>query len=453
MIRFKSLKKMHDQYGSVIRVGPKAISIGDKDLIKSVLVHHDLPKSPIYNILKKQGESMFNTTNKQFHKNRRRLVSPAFSIKYLSSLEPFMASVMNTFINKINQEIDESTNEEGYAVIDIWCLLQHVAFDIIGETAFGQTFHMIENKGDHCVMKYMLLRFKLAAYVISYMSIAKFLFSGRIPKKVLDVTIFTILFIYFLNNIYTSRKEENNNTNTKRKDILQALIDTQDATQPEDRLSPEAILIETYLFLAAGSETTSNTVGFAIIELLRHPSKLKKLYQEIDTVPFKDGSHHLLCHDTLKKLPYLNGVINETLRLNPVSAVGFPRYTDQDILLGEHLFIPKETTVVCNGYYAQLNDKYWPNASQFLPERWIPGEKEFKESKHVDAFFPFSSGSRNCIGKNFAYQEMRIIIASILKNYEIVPIKDEMQHATHLRQYLTLCIAKRSFKIKIIKRV
>ncbi|KAI9473438.1 MAG: cytochrome P450 [Benjaminiella poitrasii] len=434
---FKSVKKMHDKYGGVVRIGPYEISIADKDLIKLVLNQHDLPKSPIYSILKKQGESIFNTTDKQFHKNRRRLVSTAFSIKYLSSLEPFMISVTRTLIDKIDKEIEADKDEEGFGVVDVWCLLQHFAFDVIGETAFGQTFQMVENNGDHCIIKYILLRFKLFAYVVSYMSIAKHFLSAGIPTKVRD----------FLKSIYDSRKD----TENKRMDILQALINTQDAANPEDRLSTEAVLIETYLFLAAGSETTSNSLGFAMIELLRNPEKLKKLYQEIDSVPVQENCVSFR-HEDLKKLPYLNAVINETLRINPVSAAGFPRYANEDIVLGDYLFVPKNTTVLCNGYHAQINDKYWPNASKFIPERWIPGEEEFEESKNKDAFFAFSLGSRNCIGKNFAYQEMRITIATILKNFEIAPIEEEMKSSTNLRQYLTLCVANRSFKIKIRRR-
>lgn len=93
--------------------------------------------------------------------------------------------------------------------------------------------------------------------------------------------------------------------------------------------------------MIAGSETTSNSIGFAIIELLRHPDKLAKLYAEIDSIPMEEGEV-IFQHDQLKKLPYLNGVINETLRLDPVSAGGMQRYTTQDITLGSHLMLPKD---------------------------------------------------------------------------------------------------------------
>lgn len=127
----------------------------------------------------------------------------------------------------------------------------------------------------------------------------------------------------------------------KRDDILQTLIDTQNTEDPEERLSTNVIIRETILFLIAGSETTSNSIAFAVIELLRHPDKLVKLQQEIDAVPLPEGQE-TFNHDALKKLPYLNGVINETMRVDPVAAGGLQRHTDKDIFLGNDLFLPKD---------------------------------------------------------------------------------------------------------------
>lgn len=146
------------------------------------------------------------------------------------------------------------------------------------------------------------------------------------------------MFFYwqFVRSVYETRKN-----GTKRDDILQSLIDTQDAKNPEDRLSVGSIVRETILFLIAGSETTSNSINFAIIELLRHPDKLAKLVEEIDLIPLDEGDV-TFNHNVLKKLLYLNAVINETMRINPVAAGGLQRYTDRDILLGDSLLLAKD---------------------------------------------------------------------------------------------------------------
>lgn len=128
----------------------------------------------------------------------------------------------------------------------------------------------------------------------------------------------------------------------ERSDILQYLINSQRSQDKNDRLTSKAIIEETVLFLIAGSETTSNTTGFVFYELLRNPDKLAKLYEEIDTVvPREDGLFH---HEQIKHLAYLNAVINETLRLDPVSAATLNRTTTSPMILG-NLVLPENVII------------------------------------------------------------------------------------------------------------
>lgn len=122
----------------------------------------------------------------------------------------------------------------------------------------------------------------------------------------------------------------------RRSDILQILIDSQRAKDTEDRLTAEAIATETVLYLVAGSETTSGSSGFVMIELLRHPDKLAKLQHELDT---QLGA--TFNHDDVKHLPYLNAVINEAMRLNFIGAGGLERVATQDCVLAGKVFVPK----------------------------------------------------------------------------------------------------------------
>lgn len=124
----------------------------------------------------------------------------------------------------------------------------------------------------------------------------------------------------------------------ERNDILQILINSQNSKDKDDHLTPDAIIEETVLFLIAGSETTSNTLGFTFYELLRNPDKLKKLYEEIDALEIEDGSSFY--NDQLKHLPYLNAVINETLRLDPVVASALQREAPKTTVLG-NMVLPK----------------------------------------------------------------------------------------------------------------
>lgn len=126
-----------------------------------------------------------------------------------------------------------------------------------------------------------------------------------------------------MGEIIENRLKEGGN---KRNDILQFLIDSQKSREQDDRLTTEGIMNETILFLIAGSETTSNTIGFAIIQLLRNPDKLARLQAEIDQLEFKEGEI-VFDHEQLKHLSYLNAVINETLRTDTVAGGALGRIT------------------------------------------------------------------------------------------------------------------------------
>jgi cytochrome P450 len=123
--------------------------------------------------------------------------------------------------------------------------------------------------------------------------------------------------------------------------------------------------------------------------LIEHPEALALLREELDSVYPRNGGNVRFAHEVLKNLPYLNAVINETMRIKPVAMAGLPRETNRDYVLGGKYHIPKRTLISAHIYACQVDPEYWPEPLAFKPERWvedspIPADK--------DAFFPFSSG-------------------------------------------------------------
>ncbi|KAI9009964.1 cytochrome P450 [Phycomyces nitens] len=434
--RFEIYKKYHQKYGHVVRISPSHIIISDKDMIKQILVTEDFEKGPTYSKLRDKDEgNSFNMVDKDLHKQRRRLISPAFSVKYIRSLDPLIEGVAESFVKRINLDIKNSKDGDGFGTIDVWQLLRCLTLDVIGETAFGGTFHMIEND-DHAVSRAIMDLTSGVEFSIVHPWITKLILMLDSRRKP--------LLHDFVSNIISERIE----SKIKRNDILQILVDTQNANDTKDQLNLEQIMSETTLLLIAGSETTSNTIGFALIEMCRNTDALRKLYAEIDEVEF-DKAKGIFKQEQLKSLPYLNAVIKETTRLNHVASYGLERITTYDVVLKGDIVVPKGTRVRCSLPVAQVHPDYWPEPLVFKPERWLD---DSDQKPCTDAFFPFSMGSRNCIGKDFAMNEMRLVLATIIKHFEIKPIPDQLIAAEDKRHFLTLTIKPGSFKINMKSR-
>ncbi|OAD75767.1 cytochrome P450 CYP5313 [Phycomyces blakesleeanus NRRL 1555(-)] len=412
----------HNKYGHLVRIGPSKISVSDKDIIKQIMVTEDFEKSSIYSKMKGKDEwNTFNMIDKDTHKQRRRLVSSAFSIKYIKSLEPLFESVTESFVKRINLDTERTKEGDEFGVIDIWQLLRCLTLDVIGETAFGGTFNMLEND-DHAVSRAIVKLTRGVEFVF---------YTSPLADK-------------FVSNIISERTH----SKEKRNDILQILVDTQHAKNTKDRMNSRQIASETGLFLIAGSETTSNTIGFALIEMCRNTDVLTELYAEIDKVDLDEG--RILFHqEQIKNLPYLNAVIKETMRLNHVASMGLERMVTHDIIIKENIVVPKGTHVRCCLHVAQIHPDYWPEPLTFNPNRWL---KNADPEPCTDAFFPFSLGSRNCIGKDFSMNEMRLVLATLIKNYEIKPISEQMKASEEKHHFLTLTIESGSFKVRMKPR-
>ncbi|CAL4092626.1 unnamed protein product [Meganyctiphanes norvegica] len=179
--------------------------------------------------------------------------------------------------------------------------------------------------------------------------------------------------------------------------------------------------------LFAGIDTTSHTVAFTLYLLARNPEKQIKMQEEIDQV-LGDGSK-TLTNAQLKKLSYMKLVIKESLRVFPLIFSGTNRILCEDLVLsGYH--IPKGTMVGCMTGYTGWNDTYFPQAKEFIPERWERSRP--LGPIHPFSYMPFSYGTRMCIGRRIAEQEMYTFLARALHRYTVGYDGEDMDIETRL---------------------
>uniref|UniRef100_A0A1D1XVI9 Cytochrome P450 3A21 n=1 Tax=Anthurium amnicola TaxID=1678845 RepID=A0A1D1XVI9_9ARAE len=413
--------EMTPQYGKIWRQAPDILFVSDKHIVKEIVIHKDWPKNEYYSYYRAAPHlhTLFSTTDKAFHKQRRRLLSPAFSVKYIRSLEPLIAKCVRHLIEKLSSVIKENAPNEG-AVVNIYKMINHTTMDVIGETAFGGSFNMIQN-GNHPLPSEVVLELSRRVMRNLFPILKPFMKNNGYMYE-------------FSRNLIDQRRQE---TGTKKKDILQIILDVGE----EEALSDIDIYEQIGEFIIAGSDTTSFSTFFTMLMLLKNPDKLSKLIEELDNEFVDLPRDEIPDHDRLKTLPYLNAVINEGMRLWPITLDGGSgRVVPEDTMING-VFFPKNILVVVNYYGMHVSPEYWgENAKEFVPERW------FEPDVPRDAFYPFSAGSRNCIGQNFAWLEMRLLIVSLCRlfRFEDIPGQDHWD----IEQYLTPSLAKNEYNIR-----
>ncbi|KAL4897777.1 cytochrome P450 [Aspergillus ambiguus] len=231
-----------------------------------------------------------------------------------------------------------------------------------------------------------------------------------------------------------------------KKDLLNALIFGRDP-QTSQGLSNDSIVNNMITFLIAGHDTTSGMLSFLFYHLLKHPHAYRKAQDEIDRVI---GRRKITVEDLIK-LPYITAVMRETLRLTcPVSMIilhAHPTRNNEDpVTLGNGRYELKEDETVAIHISKIHRDPavYGEDAEEFKPERMMDGKFE-KLPKN--AWKPFGNGLRGCIGRLFAWQEVVLLVAMLLQNFNFQ--MENPNYTLRLEQSITLKPDGFSFRAKL----
>jgi cytochrome P450 len=204
--------------------------------------------------------------------------------------------------------------------------------------------------------------------------------------------------------IYEEIRERREQADSSRTDILSLLMAARDEVgQP---MTDEELRDELMTLLTAGHETTATALAWALYWIHKVPSVRQKLLQELDSLGDNPDPSAVF------KLPYLNAVCSETLRIYPVGIITFPRVVRTPISLGGHELEPG-TVVVGSIYLTHHREDIYPEPKQFKPERFL--ERQFSSYEYL----PFGGGARRCIGLAFAQLEMKLALATILSSLEL----------------------------------
>ena len=205
--------------------------------------------------------------------------------------------------------------------------------------------------------------------------------------------------------LYQEIRDRKTQSQPLGEDILSLLISARD--EAGEPMSDVELRDELMTMLFAGHETTATALAWALYWIHYLPEVREKLLQEISAIDVENADAM-----EINKLPYLNAVCSETLRIYPVVFFAFPRTLQAPMqLMGYN--IPKGTIFSTSIYLVHHREDIYPEPKCFKPERFL--ERQFSPYE----YFPFGGGNRRCIGAAFAMFEMKLVLAKVLSRYSL----------------------------------
>ncbi|EON68271.1 hypothetical protein W97_07529 [Coniosporium apollinis CBS 100218] len=420
----------HQKYGKIVRYGPNSLSFSTATSMQTI--HHakaNIKKGEWYKTLdiSAGAPSIQMMIDKSEHAIRRRTISPAFSERALRDAEGLiainarkLADAIGTLPNGANQgDWTQPKNMNDWAT--------YFGFDFVSDLGYGRCFGMVEDRDNRWIPGVLKSASRFLYYVgyLPFAPILRPLMGTSIQDYVGGQSAADSLKYTRLANgrlaerMELERQLKDSGKETTRKDTFHYLLNTKDPVTGR-RFTTEELQADSSLIIAAGSDGVGLAVSSTIFYLLRYPTTLSKLTDEIRSA-FADVSE--IRHPKLGSLSYLTACVDESMRLCPAKPSTLPREVLSGGMIIDGHHIPQGISVGTPTYVLHRDEDIYPEPWEYRPERWIVDEKSGVSSENVaaarSAYCPFLIGPMNCIGKNMAYIAVKQALAHLLFRYDI----------------------------------
>ncbi|CAH0549080.1 unnamed protein product [Brassicogethes aeneus] len=384
----------------------------DPNLLKNVLqrdFNYFVDRGFYYNESKDPlGAHLFAIGGSKW-RNLRRKLTPTFTS---GKIKAMFKTVIDCGLILEKVMARESANNNP---VDIKEVMGRFTTDIIGCCAFGldcNTFQDEESPFRLYGKKIASIgenkfEFLMVAISHSFPKLGRALGLRQLSKDVSD----------FFSKVVKDNIDYREENNIVRKDFFQILMEMKSKNDESEgdgnSLTFNEIAAQCVIFFLAGFDTSSTTMTFALYNMSRNQEVQEKVRDEINRVLAKHGGE--ITYEALNDMHYMGQVIEETLRLHPPVPV-ITRVCVKDYKVeGEDVIIQKGTKVVIPIMGIHHDEKNYPDAETFDPERF---NLENKASRDPFTYIPFGEGNRICIGLRFGVLQTKVGLTVLLKNYK-----------------------------------
>ncbi|KXJ87268.1 putative benzoate 4-monooxygenase cytochrome P450 [Microdochium bolleyi] len=429
--RTRDIHALHGEYGTAVRVGPNEVSFSSLSALRTIYgAGSGFERTEFYRIFDVYGrQNLFTFADTRRHADRKKILAHAYSKSViLSPAAPAKAVVernAKSFLRLIETE-PELASEIFHSLH--WFSLDSITGFLYGE-GHGGTHALKGDEYDRAMLDDILdpARRKLIWGLMHVKTYTRWLYSqtGALEKAVSALGLlpmkkpasYTAIRAHALKS-WTEFEVDVKTQASAREDasIMQKLY-KHSTSGKEPRMDGLDIASEAADHFLAGIDTTSDTLMFAfwVLSLPENKKYQDMLIAEVDELNADScNDEGIPTVQAVDKLPFLDAVIKETLRLYAPLPASEPRSLPTDATIdGYH--IPAGTVVHMSPYTLHRNAEVFPQPLEFRPERWLGELGDLAEVKKW--FWAFSSGGRMCIGLHLAMAEMTTLIATVYRKY------------------------------------